>query len=139
MTKTINSLRILIVDDDDTQRMLMIDHLNRLGVTECLEVADGKQALLTLHLSSQNVDVIFTDNQMPVMDGPELIRTIRSLRVYSHIKMVMVSGNLSDRPNKQPAETILRDFLKEHDVLPIPKDRLSRDVLRGILEELIVD
>lgn len=138
MTKAFDSLRILIVDDDPTQRMLMTAHLNAIGITKCLEAADGKEALALLS-SSQDVDLIVTDNKMPIMDGPDFIRTLRSLRAYSHIKVVMASDNLSDRPNKQPAENILRDFLTEHNVLPIPKDRLSRAVLREILEELLGD
>lgn len=138
MSKTIETLRILVVDDDPDQRMLMIAHLNRLGVTDCSEAADGKEALALLS-RSQEFDLIFTDNQMPGMDGPDFIRTLRDLKAYAHLKVVMASDNLSDNENKYPAEVSLREFLAEHNVLPVPKDRLNRDVLREILEELLMD
>ena len=69
------SQRILIVEDQEDNRMIMRDVLNAAGyeLIEAVNGADGvKQA------QSERPDLILMDNQMPVLDGYEATRQIKA-------------------------------------------------------------
>jgi CheY-like chemotaxis protein/HPt (histidine-containing phosphotransfer) domain-containing protein len=71
-------LRVLIVEDNFVNQKVAQRHMEKLG--HHADVADnGAQALDVLAL--QRYDVIFMDCQMPVLDGYETTRRIRSGRV----------------------------------------------------------
>jgi len=69
------SQRILIVEDQEDNRMIMRDVLNAAGyeLIEAVNGADGvKQA------QSERPDLILMDIQMPVLDGYEATRQIKA-------------------------------------------------------------
>lgn len=68
-------MRILVVDDDDTNRLVVRLLMERRG-HEIIEAASGQNALDTL--SVEDVDLVFMDLSMPVMDGFETVRRYRS-------------------------------------------------------------
>jgi two-component system response regulator YesN len=82
-------LKVLIVDDDKLVRKGLIytmpwDDFNMQVVGE---VNNGMKALEFLELNE--IDLLITDLAMPVMDGIELMRNVRSL--YPHIWMVVLT------------------------------------------------
>ena len=78
---------ILIVDDDESFRLLLESHLKRYGFTPLL--ADGGPAALEI-LGKSHVDLIISDRVMPGMDGTELLARVRSK--YSHIPFIMLTA-----------------------------------------------
>ncbi len=68
-------LRVLIAEDHPTNRILMTWYMKQLGLHHDL-VSDGRQALAALERNTY--DLLITDGRMPVMDGYELARAIRS-------------------------------------------------------------
>jgi len=68
-------MKILIVDDSPTPRLLLKRELEGLG-HECLVADDGDSGLETFQGS--DVDVVISDWMMPNMDGDELCRRVRS-------------------------------------------------------------
>ncbi len=66
---------ILVVDDSPTIRQLMRIYLMKLKV-EIVEATDGQDALEKLR--SQPVALIFSDVQMPKMDGFALLEAVRA-------------------------------------------------------------
>ena len=70
--------RILVVDDNATQRTLLTQRLGQWGM-RAREAADGVEALRLLYQAHQANDpyqAVFMDLQMPVMDGETLGRTL---------------------------------------------------------------
>ena len=68
--------RVLIVDDSTSMRQ-MVGFTLRQGGFEAVEAVHGQDALDKL--KENQVELIITDLNMPVMDGISLIRNIRSL------------------------------------------------------------
>lgn len=71
----LQSLNILVVEDDRFQRTIVVEMLRALGLSAVTEVTNGHEALEVLrNQSSQKIDLIFSDLRMPVMDGMEFLR-----------------------------------------------------------------
>ncbi len=79
---------ILVVDDDESFRLLIGTHLRKAGFAPLL--ADGGPAALHI-LGKRNVDIIISDQEMPGMDGTRLLAETRSK--YSHIPFIMLTGH----------------------------------------------
>lgn len=71
-----SSIKVLNVDDNAMNRSLLSSILSRLGVTHCVEVANGKECLDKLAVSP-DFDCVFLDLQMPVMGGTAACLHIR--------------------------------------------------------------
>jgi CheY-like chemotaxis protein len=81
--------RILIVDDDLAIRSIVADALRQDGY-DVESVANGRQALTAF--SHTRPDVVVLDLQMPGMDGPSLMRTLRAQTCRGIVPLVVVSG-----------------------------------------------
>jgi CheY-like chemotaxis protein len=67
--------RILVVDDDEVLRLVLTHTLLELGFDQVETARDGQAALLLLR--EQRFQVVFTDVEMPLMNGLELLQSIR--------------------------------------------------------------
>jgi DNA-binding NtrC family response regulator len=67
--------RILVVDDEQTIREIIISMLVKAGY-ECREAATGLEALALLH-SGEKFDLMITDLLMPGLDGADLLDRTR--------------------------------------------------------------
>lgn len=71
------SKRILIVEDDEDNRKILIYRLRRLEGVEIREAANGREAVESA--ASEAPDLIIMDIHMPVMNGFEAAERIRLL------------------------------------------------------------
>jgi CheY-like chemotaxis protein len=79
---------VLVVDDSPLVRLLAGKALASMGC-EASFAEDGRQALDVL---DPGIDVALVDLNMPVMDGPSLIRAIRERDDLGHLKVVLMSA-----------------------------------------------
>jgi len=70
---------LLVVEDDNIVRMLMVDVLQELGY-EVTEAENAEQALVQLEDPQQHFSLMLTDVGLPDLDGQELARRARDLR-----------------------------------------------------------
>jgi DNA-binding NtrC family response regulator len=82
--------RLLIIDDDQPQRAMLRQLLERAGY-EIFEAPDGNKGIQLL--KEVGADLIITDIFMPDTDGLEVIREIR--RQFPDIKIISISGGSS--------------------------------------------
>lgn len=91
-----NKKQILIVDDEDSLRMLLKRHLELQGY----EVKDANSASDALSMLEQlNPDLIVSDIMMPQMDGLEFCQCLRSSNLGQLVPFIFLSskGELDDR------------------------------------------
>lgn len=87
MGKT-NKKKILIVDDDDNLRLVLIDKLNIFGF-DAVGAGNGKEGLekaLKLH-----PDVVLLDIMMPVMNGWDMLKKLREDEWGKKAKVIMLT------------------------------------------------
>lgn len=80
---------ILVVEDDDIVRMLIVDVLEELEF-KVLEADGCEKALEFLNDEDQYIDLMMTDVGLPVMDGRELATQARMVR--SELPVLFASG-----------------------------------------------
>jgi two-component system, cell cycle response regulator DivK len=83
------SKRILVVEDQEDNRQILRDLLGNAGY-ELIEAADGEQALAAY--AKQRPDLILMDIQLPVMDGYETTRRIRTDPESKAIPIIAVTS-----------------------------------------------
>ncbi len=82
-----NSLKILVVDDESRMRKLVNDFLSKKGY-EVIEAADGEEAVERFYME-KDIALIILDIMMPKMDGWQVCREIRK---ESRVPIVMLTA-----------------------------------------------
>lgn len=92
-----DQLRFLIVEDSPTMRQLISFSLKRFKGCKIVEAVDGVDALKKLQ--TEEVDIILTDINMPVMDGLKLVTLIRQNPKLKALPIIIITteGAKEDR------------------------------------------
>jgi two-component system, cell cycle response regulator DivK len=83
------SKRILVVEDQEDNRMILRDLLTAAGY-EYIEAADGAEGVRLAQ--QEKPDLILMDIQLPVIDGYEAMRRIRSLADLKSTPIIAVTS-----------------------------------------------
>lgn len=84
-------IKILIVDDTTTSRMIVRDALETIGFRSIQVAADGEQALKMMMSSPSHF--VISDMNMPKMNGLELLRAIRNYKPISRTPFIILTGS----------------------------------------------
>ena len=84
--------KILIVEDNDDFRRFLINCLK--NHYQVFDAPNGQKALDML--SRQPVQIVISDVMMPVMDGMELCRNIKTDIRYSHIPIILLTARTAE-------------------------------------------
>jgi two-component system chemotaxis response regulator CheY len=84
------AIEVMVVDDQRAMRALVRDSLSDLGCIRVVECADGQEAIERLRV--RPVNLIISDLNMPVMDGLELLRTVRGEPALTNIAFIMLTS-----------------------------------------------
>jgi len=93
------SLKILVVDDEVRMRTLIRDFLAKKGYT-VLEAGDGVEAM-DLFFDEKNISLIILDVMMPRMDG---YKTCKEIRNYSKVPIIMLTAKGQEQDELQGFE-----------------------------------
>ncbi len=91
---SVAGLHILIVDDNATNRRILVHHLTGWGHTVA-EAPGGLEALAMLEASAsqgRSYDAALLDFQMPGMDGEELAKRIGAQDNYSDLPLIILTS-----------------------------------------------
>jgi two-component system chemotaxis response regulator CheY len=89
----VQSLCILVVDDNQYMRKMIRNLLVNCGIKDIYEAADGIAALDAIRTMAP--DVVILDWEMPMLSGPELVRIVRSPGVFPtpDIPIIILTGH----------------------------------------------
>lgn len=89
-----SGLRVLLVEDNPHVARLIRDGLGSGRYSddaiECVSASNGREALDLLY--SEPFDVLVIDVNLPIMDGPAVISTLRQEEPYKSLPVIAVSG-----------------------------------------------
>ncbi|GAM08182.1 hypothetical protein OR1_00453 [Geobacter sp. OR-1] len=118
--------KVLIVEDSPTMRQLISFALKRLRGIRIVEANDGVDGLKKL--SSENFDLIFTDINMPVMDGLKLVSLVRNDPNNKNIPIVIITTEGAQEDRERALALGANDYITK----PIQPNRIL-DVTRSLL------
>jgi CheY-like chemotaxis protein len=99
----------LVVDDKQPMRTIISSQLRAFGAVKITQVANGREALILL--KNQPFDVILSDWNMPVMDGLELLKAVRSDEMLCHLPFVMITAETERGHIAEAIVSGVSDFL----------------------------
>ena len=92
MTSTETKFRLLLVEDEPTQRMMLERQLTRAGYV--VQTAENGAEALTKILEGQ-YQILLTDWDMPGMDGPTLCKRVREANLSTYVYILLLTGHLT--------------------------------------------
>ena len=128
-------MRILVVDDDDTNRLVVRLLMERRG-HEIIEAASGQDALDTL--SAEKIDLVFMDLSMPMMDGFETVRRFRSTtKNVRQIPIIALTAHTTQEDRRRCFEAGMNGLIAKplnvtsvDTVMALVRDQGESDALR---------
>ena len=98
LSRPLQSLRVMIAEDDIDDQMLIRDALEHNGV-DCNDVLfanDGQELLTHLANGCSAPAIVLLDLNMPRKDGRETLREIKSTEKYKHIPVIIFTTSSAD-------------------------------------------
>jgi CheY-like chemotaxis protein len=129
-------IRIMAVDDEsavlDPLKIMLEAH----GY-EVLAIEDSRKALK--RLENEKVDGLFVDVKMPHLDGFELTRLVRTMKLNGQIPIVMLTGSDDGETMRKGFDTGITFFLgkpftreRVYNLLGATKGSMTREQLRYV-------
>ena len=118
--------KVLIVEDSPTMRQLISFALKRLRGIRIIEASDGVDGLKKL--STEKFDLIFTDINMPIMDGLKLVSLVRNDANYKGTPIVVITTEGAQEDRERALALGANDYITK----PIQANRIL-DVARTLL------
>jgi len=86
------TMKILVVDDDELIRELLVEILAAHDYTDIIQAESGEDALTKISQADQAFDCFMFDIQMPGMDGIELCSNVRAMVPYKNSPVIMITA-----------------------------------------------
>ncbi|MBP6759975.1 MAG: response regulator, partial [Flavobacterium sp.] len=120
----LGKLRVMIAEDNKINMLLLKTIIkNIFAEASIFEVFNGKDAVE--QFESINPDIIFMDIQMPLMNGYETTKAIRSLESGKNIPIIAVTAGVEKEEKIKCIEAGMNDHI-------------SKPIMKGIIEETII-
>jgi CheY-like chemotaxis protein len=129
MNKKLNC--IMLIDDDDDDNYFHQIVINKMDITEHIEVAlNGEEALIFLKKENQtHPDIIFLDINMPKMNGWEFMESYKELRADQKAKVVVMMLTTSENPEDKKRAALYTE------IISFNSKPLTQEMLAAILEK----
>ncbi|MGE4552551.1 MAG: diguanylate cyclase [Desulfovibrionaceae bacterium] len=121
-------MRLLIVDDSETSRLLLSAILKGEGFSDLVFAPSALDALNLLDSQAHTIDLVLMDLNMPDMDGIEALRRIKAGGPMRDIPILMVTADDSDANLERAFEAGATDYITK----PVSKVELRARVRAGL-------
>lgn len=125
----LSRLNILVTDDSQMMRALLIAMLGALGITNVRAVRNGGEALAALKASSY--DLVITDADMGAMSGLDLVKVLRRSGTTPdpYIPIIMLTGRCEREWVEAARDVGVNEFIAK----PVSGEVLYRRLCEVIL------
>ncbi|WP_028451429.1 ATP-binding response regulator [Chitinilyticum aquatile] len=117
---------ILVVDDFEPMRKVTATQLRMLGLGKVVFAANGGEALRIIE--NQQVDMVLSDWNMPVMNGLELLKLLRTSERYWNMPFIMITAEAERGRVREAIMAGVSDLL----VKPYTPERLSGSIEKAL-------
>jgi len=104
--------RVLLVEDNEINRQLAIELLKKTGAL-VETAANGEEAVTMVTGGGTKYDLVLMDIQMPIMDGYEATRRIRSDRRFTPLPIIAMTANALVVDREKSLATGMNDHLSK--------------------------
>ncbi|WP_339301757.1 ATP-binding protein [Paenibacillus sp. FSL R5-0623] len=121
------SVSVLLADDNVINRQLVMLQLKKLGITQVDAVVNGEEAIAAF--LSKKYSLILMDYIMPLMDGLEATRKIRSIEMdeMRHTTpIIAMTGNVMQEEKDKCMEAGMNDFIGKPFTLEILRKMIEK-------------
>jgi len=119
-----STLKVLIVDDQNSVRQMTRLTLEELGIRQIYEAENGKSAFQTATL--QPVDLIISDFNMPEMDGLGLLRAVRGHQAIRKLPFILLTGRGDRELVVKAAQAGVNNYLVKPFTTPILREKIEQ-------------
>ncbi len=123
-------MKALIVDDAKAIRQIERRYLNEMGF-DVVEATNGKEALQVLE-DNPDIRLILLDWHMPVMNGYEFLKKVRSISKWNQIKIIMVT---TENQQKSVIDALMAGA-NEYLMKPFDREMLETKI-KWLMEEAV--
>ena len=117
-------MKILVVDDFSTMRRIVKNLMGQLGFRNIHEADDGATALPML--KDGHFDFVVTDWNMPVMEGIDLVRHIRTTEELKHIPVLMITAEAKREQIVEAAQAGVNGYIVKPFTAETLKEKLDK-------------
>ena len=121
------SKKILVVEDNEDNRRILVYRLRKIGEFEIREATNGLEALEQVRRDPPHL--IFMDLKMPVMDGWEATRRIREMAVGDTVRIIALTAQAMQGDEEKALAIGCDDYLAK----PVVDPALVRKKLERLL------
>ena len=119
-----STLKVLIVDDQNSVRQMTRITLEELGIKTIHEAEDGKAAFATATV--QPIDLIISDFNMPEMDGLGLLRAVRGHAALRKLPFILLTGRGDLELVVKAAQAGVNNYLVKPFTTPILREKIEQ-------------
>lgn len=118
---------IFVVDDSINARELIIEYCKTIDdEVSFLEAENGQEALSNIKKSDKKIDLIICDQNMPEMNGVELLGHLRQIEDCSEIPFVLVTSEGDEDLIVEALSSGADDFLTK----PIDEEKFINKIVK---------
>lgn len=121
-----SEFKVLIVEDSPTMRQLISFALKRIREIRIIEASDGVDGLKKL--AAEKFDLIFTDINMPIMDGLKLVSLLRNDVNYKETPIIVITTEGAQEDRERALALGANDYITK----PIQPNKIL-DIARSML------
>jgi signal transduction histidine kinase/CheY-like chemotaxis protein/HPt (histidine-containing phosphotransfer) domain-containing protein len=127
--QALQGLRLLLVDDNELNRLVASELLNEAGI-QTDQAHDGQHAIDLLHQAADDTyDAVLMDMMMPGLDGLSATRLLRGEARFAQLPIIAMTANAS----LDDVEQCLAAGMNAHVAKPIDEQRLWKALLQHCL------
>jgi putative two-component system response regulator len=114
----IRTAKILIIDDEPANVMVLEETLKQSGQTSIQSITDPRQALETYKIFQP--DLVLLDLNMPHLNGFEVLAQIKEADPENNVPIMILTAQIDQGTRLQALDSGVRDFLtKPFDILEV--------------------